>query len=130
MGSDEFELWHEMCEVMKWHNRPRHCCVDTINRLMAKHPVAKRLRKTIQVSRESLVVSAEMRSLEQLWQLIHREHLTRKPPGATGFAIVVLRWDGTEFLLDGRRRINHWKRRNLAGPYRVLVLQARGAAAA
>ncbi|MGH8251538.1 MAG: hypothetical protein ACREVI_12715 [Steroidobacteraceae bacterium] len=125
MGNDQFELWHEMCEVMKWHNRPRHCCVDTINRLLAKHPVTKGQRKTIRVTRESLVISAETRSIEQLWQLIHRKHLTRKPPGTTEVAVVVLRFGGNEYLLDGRRRINHWMRRNVAGPHRVLVLHAR-----
>lgn len=126
MGNDQFELWHEMCEVVKWHNRPRDCCVDTINRLLAKHPVVKEGRISIRVSRESLVISTEMWNIEELWRLIHRKHLTRKPPGETEFAIVVLRRDGREYLLDGRRRINQWKRRNAAGPHRVLVLHAPG----
>ncbi len=119
------ELWNEVCDVLKWHYRPGHSCVDTINRLRAKHPVARKLGKAFRVQRESLIVCAEWRSIEQLWPLIHPKLVTRAPPHATDAPVVVLRSDDVEYLLDGRRRINYWSRNNQAGPHRVLVVCAR-----
>lgn len=121
---NESELWDEVCGALKWHYRPGHGCVDTINRLRAKHPVAKKLGKEFRVQRESLVVCAESRSIEQLWALIHPKLVTRTPPHATDAPVVVLRSDDVEYLIDGRRRINYWSRNNLAGPHRVLVVCA------
>jgi hypothetical protein len=121
---NDSELWDEVCAVLKWHYRPGHGCVDTINRLRAKHPVAKKLGKHFRVQRGSLVVCAESRSIEQLWPLIHPKLVTRAPPHATDAPIVVLRADDVEYLLDGRRRINFWSRNKLAGPHRVLVICA------
>lgn len=122
---DDSELWDEVCGILKWHYRPGHGCVDTINRLRAKHPVARRLCKSFRVQRGSLVVRAELRSIEQLWPLIHPKLVTRAPPYATDAPVVVLRSDGVEYLLDGRRRINFWSRNKQAGPHRVLVVCAR-----
>jgi hypothetical protein len=118
------DLWDEVCDVLKWHYRPGHSCVDTINRLRAKHPVARRLGTAFRVQRESLVIRVDSRSIEQLWLLIHPKLVTRAPPHATDAPVVVLRSDGVEYLIDGRRRINFWSRNNLAGPHRVLVVCA------
>jgi hypothetical protein len=123
---DDSELWDEVCGVLKWHYRPAHSCVDTINRLRAKHPLARKVGKAFHVQRESLVVRAESRSIKQLWPLIHPKLVTRVLPHATDAPVVVLRSDDVEYLLDGRRRINYWSRHNQAGPHRVLVLSAEG----
>ncbi len=120
---DDSELWDEVCETLKWHNRPGHGCVETINRLLAKHPTARKLVKTLRVRRESLTVCAEARNADNLWRLIHPKLVTRAPPHATDAPIVVLRTVDVEYLLDGRRRINYWNRNNLAGPHRVLVVR-------
>jgi len=121
---DDSKLWDEVCGVLKWHYRAGHGCVDTINRLRAKHPVARKLGKAFRVRRESLVVRAESRSIEQLWPLIHPKLVTRAPPHATDAPVVVLKSDDVEYLLDGRRRINYWSRNNQTGPHRVLIVCA------
>lgn len=122
---EDSELRNEVCGILKWHYRPGHGCVDTINRQRAKHPVARRLGKAFRVQRESLVVRAESRSIEQLRPPIHPKLVTRAPPHATDAPVVVLRSDDVEYLLDGMRRINYWSRHNHAGPHRVLVVCAR-----
>jgi hypothetical protein len=119
---NDSELWDEVCEVLKWHYRPGHGCVDTINRLLAKHPAAKKLAKQLRVQRESSSVCVELRSIEILWHLIHPKLVTRAAPHATNAPVVVLRFSGVEYLLDGRRRINFWNRTNEPGPHRVLVV--------
>ena len=117
------ELWDEMCEILKWHNHPMHCCIDTVNRLLHKHPVSKMQKPIPQVARKSLDVSEETWSLDQLWTLIHPVQVTPDPPNAQGGAIVVLRLSGVNYLMDGRRRINEWKRTGVLGPHRVLILR-------
>jgi hypothetical protein len=115
-------LWDEMCEAMKWHNHEHHCCIDTVNRLLQKHPRAKERGEIPHVARGSLNVAEESWELDRLWGLIHETQITDVVPNSTGPAIVVLRWKGVEYLMDGRRRINGWKRNGNLGPHRVLVL--------
>ena len=118
------DLWDETCEVLKHHYLAGHSCIDTINRLLRKNPHVQNPRSPPQVKREKLTVSAENRSLSQLWTLIHATQVTQTPPGQVGRAIVVLRLhDGSEYLMDGRRRINLWKRQGTDGPHRVLVVE-------
>jgi hypothetical protein len=40
--------------------------------------------------------------------------VSREPKNTSG-AVVVVRWSGREYLMDGRRRINHWNRNSIAG---------------
>ncbi len=115
-------FWDKMCEVIKYHNHAKHCCIDTINRLLRKNPHVDP-QSPPQVSRQALKVSAESRSLANLWVLIHETQITSAEPGSLSPAVIVLRWNGQEYLMDGRRRINYWKRHNDVGPHRVLVLE-------
>lgn len=115
-------LWDDMCEVVKWHNEQRHCCVDTINRLLRKHPVARDRGHTPQVERRDLDVAAESWRLEELWSLVHPEQRTSDEPSEYRLPVVVLRWERVDYLIDGRRRINYWHRSGIAGPHSVLLL--------
>ena len=125
LPTDESDLWWEVCSVIEWHNRPADGCIDTINRLIAKHPVAKKLPRPVRVQRECLTVRADARSIDQLWRLIHPSLRTKSPPHAKDCPIIVLSVGDAEYLLDGRRRINFWKRNSVAGPHRVLVVSVR-----
>jgi hypothetical protein len=118
-------LWDEMCDVIKWHNYAQHCCVDTVNRLWRKDPFVLSPSALPVISRELLDVSLENWSLDQLLRFIGPERETDLQPAATDCALVVLRWQEVDYLIDGRRRINHWKRQQLCGPHRVLILHAR-----
>lgn len=116
-------LWDEMCEVMKWHKKlEHHDCIDTINRLLCKNPHLKDEKKKIEVPKYRLTVSEEKWDLEDLWRLIHTDQITSDEPDSVDPPIIVLRWENTNYLMDGRRRINSWHRDNKTGQYRVLVV--------
>jgi len=102
---------------------PGHDLVDTINRLLAKHPVVLDSGRALRIPRENLTIGAEMWELPRLWSLIHPKHITPDEPAATWGAVAVLRWANSDYLIDGRRRINHWQRSGSAGPHRVLLVR-------
>lgn len=77
------------------------------------------------ISREEFDVAREAWDLERLWKLIHGTQQTDLPPAATHHPIIVVRWDGADYLIDGRRRINRWKREGMEGPHDVLVVQGK-----
>lgn len=118
-------LWNEMCDVIKWHNQQHHCCVDTLNRLWRKDPFVKDPNILPTLQKNALQVVEDARSLDQLWGFIHEKRKTDLQPVAIDLAIVLLRWKEEEYLIDGRRRINHWKRQGNLGPHRVLVVYAK-----
>ena len=37
----EPELWDELCEIIGYHDKPGDDCIETLNRLLHKHPSAK-----------------------------------------------------------------------------------------
>jgi len=120
-------LWSEFARGIQYHRaNPAHDEIDTVNRLLRKHPVLKDRGQVLQLPKGHLRVEEEHWTLEQLWGLIHPAHLTPLEPSSTEHAVTVVRWSGENFLMDGRRRINHWKRSANEGPHRVLVLQADG----
>ena len=115
-------LWDEMCEIIKWHNKPQHCCMDTINRLWRKDPFVHSPKAIPILNRETLSVEVEQWPLERLMSFICQERITDLAPAETKVAVVVLRWSGLHYLIDGRRRINFWNREHNHGPHRVLVI--------
>jgi hypothetical protein len=121
----ERSLWDEMCQVIKWHNHPQDYCVDTLNRLWRKDPLVENASRLPVLFQDLLDVSMESWSLEQLTSFIGPARETELQPAATDCAIVVLRWEGINYLIDGRRRINYWKRHRQSGPHRVLIVHAR-----
>ena len=120
-------LWNEFARVIQYHRaNPAHDEIDTINRLLRKHPVLRDRGQVIQLPKGNLRVVEESWTLEQLLSLMHPAHSTPLEPSSTQHPLTVVRWSGENFLMDGRRRINHWKRIANEGPHRVLVLQADG----
>jgi hypothetical protein len=119
-------LWREIRDIMKHrHLAPGHDEVDTLNRLLSRSPWAKDGHAPFKVTRQNSTVSAESWDLAHLWQLIDSNPTlkTDTPPATSGGAVVVVRWGSAEYLLDGRRRINQWKRESCNGPHRVLVVK-------
>lgn len=115
-------LWDELRDVLGPHIAPGHDSIDTINRLLRKSPWFPRPDAAIQIPRDNLGISEESWNLERLWPLIHQRQVTSSEPASTNGAVIVLRWNQLEHLMDGRRRINHWRRNNVVGPHRVLVV--------
>jgi len=115
--------WDEMCEVIKWHNHLHDCCIDTLNRLLREKPVnRKKTRELVMLDRSELDVSEETWTTEMLWSLLDESQRVDDPPDRFDRAVVVLRWKGIDYLMDGRRRVNYWHRNLIPGPHRVLVV--------
>jgi hypothetical protein len=110
-------LWPEFRAVLRLHIRDGHDAIDTVNRFLEED------RASFRVPREGLRISAELWELPRLWKLMHPGLITDRPPHSHGGAVLVLRWDNAERLIDGRKRINYWKRNNVTGPHRTLVLE-------
>jgi len=49
--------------------------------------------------------------------------VTSQEPASLNGAVLLLRWAGVEYLIDGRRSINAWQRHGVTGPHRALVLE-------
>jgi hypothetical protein len=119
--------WDEVCRALKWQEFQGHSCIDTLNRIWAKDPTGVNPRPLPVVSRQASEVTKESWGLDRLWNLIHELGMTDVPPRSTTPAVIVLRWDGVDYLIDGRRRINHWQRNADQGPHKVLVIHGRPA---
>jgi hypothetical protein len=117
--------WDAVSNVLKWSNWPGHSCVHTVNRLWAKDPFVKDPGVLPVISREAFDVSREAWDLDRLWKLIHDTQRTDFPPVAMHHPVVVVRWRGTDYLIDGRRRINRWMREGMEGPHEVLVVHGK-----
>jgi hypothetical protein len=117
-------LWDAVSNVLKWSNWPGHSCAHTVNRLWAKNPFVKHPAALPVISREGFDVTRESWDLDRLWELVHLTQRTDFAPAATHHPIVVVRWEGAEYLVDGRRRICRWMREGDEGPHEVLVVHA------
>ena len=107
---------------MRGHVAPSHDEVDTFNRLLVKRREKFEPTLILQIPDEGLRIAAENWNLGKLWGLLHPSQIVDDDPGLPEGALVVLRWEGRDFLMDGRRRINYWKRKGIEGPHRVLVV--------
>jgi hypothetical protein len=117
------DLWKELESVVAQHIEPGHDVIDTVNRLLRKNPWLRDSGSALQIPKVGLDLLVEAWELDQLWLLVHASQVTAVEPVLLSGAVVVLRWDRAEYLMDGRRRINHWKRQQAHGPHRTLVVQ-------
>ena len=124
-AATEMELWKELCEIIDYHDKPGDDCIETLNRLLHKHPLARVPLLSMRITRESHRLSVESWSPDRLWQLIQPSQVTHDPPRSAQEAVIVARFGGVDYLIDGRRRINFWKREGLPWERRVLVIEAK-----
>jgi hypothetical protein len=117
-------LWEEFREILQRHFAAGHDSIDTINRLLRKNPWLTESAKTLQIPKQNLRISEESWEVERLWRLIHPMMITPAEPARPHGAVLILRSGGAEYLIDGRRRINHWKRSAVVGPHRALVVES------
>ena len=120
---DRAQLWKELHEVLKHrHIADGDDTLDSINRLLRKNDRVKETMGSFQLRRDRAQITAEYWELQKLVSLMTSSQVTTDKPVATSGAAVVVRREPFEFLVDGRRRINHWERSAALGPYRVLVV--------
>jgi hypothetical protein len=117
------QLWRELRDVLGGHIASGHDEVDTFNRLLRKRRKRFEPNLMLQLPDEGLRIRAEEWLLDALWSLLdHPSLIVNDEPNRPEGAVVVVRWDGRNFLMDGRRRINYWKRQGIVGPHRVLLI--------
>jgi hypothetical protein len=112
--------WSELCELLK--NHPGGAGIAKVNRLWRKHPSTTKPEPMPTLKETELSILAEEWGVAALWTVVHEKQVTEDEPWSNNGAVIVLRWEGSHYLLDGRRRINRWRRAGLAGLHRVLVL--------
>lgn len=83
---------------------------------------SKRLWELFSFARNYVEITEETWDLPKLASLLHSSQLTTDEPTKPIGAVIVIRRGALEFLVDGRRRINHWRRNAVTGLIRVLVV--------
>lgn len=120
----ESGLWDELRDIISYHDKPGDDCIETLNRLLHKHPLATPRHRATRIARDTHHLTVEVWDPARLWQLIQPSQVTQDPPRSAQDAVIVARFEGADFLIDGRRRINYWKREGLPWERRVLVIEA------
>jgi hypothetical protein len=124
MSSDSADLWERLCFMMRFH-RQRASCEDKINGIWRKSPFLKAIQALPRIGRTNVDLTRETWELGRAAALLHETQLTKQPPFSTAGPIAVIRWKGVDYLLDGRKRINHWQRNSELGPFDVIVIGCR-----
>jgi hypothetical protein len=93
-----------------------------VNRLLLKNDRVKETMGSFQIRRDLAQIIAEYWDLPKLQSLLTPSQVTTDLPARVTGAIVVVRREILEFLIDGRRRVNYWKSIQSLGPHRVLVV--------
>ena len=120
MSSDTADLWAKLCSELRFH-RKRAACEDKVNGIWGKSPFLVGNSDLPRLDRTNLELTCESWTLAQLTSLLHARQVTADPPYSPTGSVAVIRWKGVDYLLDGRRRINYWKRENSPGPFNVIV---------
>ena len=117
------ELWKELSEVLS--NHFGSCaCQETLNRLFLKALLTPEGTedRVPSLSSNNVQLLQEEWSTEQLVKLLKPAHITHKEPHDCG-QVVVARWKQNEYLIDGRKRINSWRRNDDKGTHPVIIVQ-------
>ena len=132
MSAEEQALWDEATDQLRFHARPGHDWIATLNRLWRKNRFVMSLDGVLKLdvpppvlTREMLTVSGERWPLEELAPLVHVDAHARSRPKSDGRPILLLEWRGRHFLSDGINRINRRVRAGEPGPHAVIVIHAR-----
>jgi hypothetical protein len=107
--------------VLKWHSKGK-TCIETINRLWQKNQRMWGVPHAPKFEESDLRALREQWGLEELWSLLHPSQVTELKPVSVDHDVIAIRPIDKTFILDGRRRINHWKRIGRTEPINVLVI--------
>jgi hypothetical protein len=122
-ADDSTALLKAVDRTMNCHDKQKIGMVATLNRIWRKHPGIDDPAQLPVITLDNVRCVYEKWSLSEMAALLHARHVTDKNPRVLGFPIVVIRWRGTNYLVDGRRRINHFIRTNDASSHDILLLE-------
>ena len=132
MSAEEQALWEEAKAQLGFHARPGHDWLDTLNRLWRKNRFVMSMDGVLKLpqappvlTRDMLTVSRDYWPLERLVPLVHIDAHDRARPKRDDRPILILEWQGRNFLIDGINRINRRKRDGDAGPHEVIIYHGR-----
>src|SRR6478609_6563454 len=101
-------LWKELDRVLApRHYAKGHDAFDSINRLLRKNERVKETVGALQLTRGNAIVLVECWDLARLVSLLHASQFTNDEPAFPTGAVVIVRGIDCDFLIDGRRRVNH-----------------------
>lgn len=78
------------------------------------------------ISPETAFAFQRPMTLADLLALVDERWLTTLEPRRVDLPVVVLLFEGTEMLVDGRRRLNRWRRNGDQGPHAAIVIDMDG----
>jgi hypothetical protein len=123
---DQGPLRKELDRILGPHGfADGHDAIDTVNRLLRKNARVKETVGIFQLRRNQVEISEETWDVPKLVSLLHSSQLTTDEPTKLVGAVVVVHRGALEFLVDGRRRINHWRRNAVTDLHPVLVVSER-----
>jgi len=122
-GGDSAKLFEAVDRTMNCHDKQKVGTIATLNRIWRTHPGIDDSMQLPDITLDNVRCSYEKWNLSQMAALLHAGHVTDKNPRMLGFPIVVIRWRGTDYLLDGRRRINHFIRTSDTSVHDILLLE-------
>ena len=99
MSAEEQALWDEATDQLRFHARPGHDWIATLNRLWRKNRFVMSLDGMLKLdvpppvlTREMLTVSGERWPLDWLAPLVHVDAHARSRPKSDGRPILLLEW--------------------------------------
>ena len=119
-------LWNELCECLKWHNKPGKTSIDTLNRLFVEQRSKCVRCNTVNhviLTKSNSGAAKENWTTRQLTErLIPTMRHDRKTPKCEHGPIVVVSLPDHYHIIDGSNRVNKWISANVNGLHEVLVV--------
>lgn len=119
MAAREPSSWVLACHVLRNHFEGEDTCEETVDRLWRTKGGNKHRPR---IHEKNCSISLERWDLKRLWSLIGEGDVTEETPHSTGEPPVVVRWEGRDYRIDGRKRINQMHRQRDQGPHPVLIV--------
>jgi hypothetical protein len=120
-------LWSEACGALSWHAKGQAACAATLNRIWRKSPWVADASVLPTLTKSNISLTMENWDLPRMSALLHEKQRTGNVPKALDPPLLVVRWRATDYLIDGRTRINYWMRLGQEHVHRVIVMHADGA---
>lgn len=121
---DQNTLWKELCMQMGFHRKGADTDEQTLNRLFCKALAPEAKTDLPSLTPKTVKISKKRWTAAELKALLTESHHTELEPENSEGAVVVVRWQNKNYLLDGRRRINCWLRSGDASSQYVLFVLA------
>ena len=110
-------LWSNLHDLLNHrHIARRHDALDSVNRLLDKNEKVKETLGQLRLPRGHTSITLQRWDLTRLLEVLHPSQRTDQEPALPTGPVAVVRHAELEYLVDGRRRVNHWIRNGIPGP--------------